>query len=433
MENMNLATRCREAIAQVAALKKELAMYQQKQSSLNGEYDGLKREIGVLRRQMVMNGSGNVGGGGNTATAASVASTIAAATSSNNSTEEKIMTQPRENAASPTTDLDRIMSLQKFGGTVRKQSSIEAAEKDKFDNSFSVIVSSNSKIPIAINAPSGSTASNTAAPNNDDEFDADIDMVDFFTKQSTVTNTSSVAASQSNTKSLHHHVRKAKSLTDDVMPDDNINGVGLGFSPERKKGVVGDSLLSSLDAFEASFASAFPEHPFSINDTTPKETKIGMTFDVPDFGDDPFFNNFKTPTPHAMVFDSTPISFDDMSAASSSSNKGKNKVKNRSALAPLSPQSMSAEIEQLDAMANNVIGGDASSRAARKVRNVKQPVSYAEPSTKSKLRRGDVIFPKVDAQTKYQQSNTDKTTAKVLKDLEQTSTSLPNIDLGKDP
>jgi hypothetical protein len=247
MENMNLATRCREAIAQVAALKKELAMYQQKQSSLNGEYDGLKREIGVLRRQMVMNGSGNVGGGGNTATAASVASTIAAATSSNNSTEEKIMTQPRENAASPTTDLDRIMSLQKFGGTVRKQSSIEAAEKDKFDNSSSVIVSSNSKIPIAINAPSGSTASNTAAPNNDDEFDADIDMVDFFTKQSTVTNTSSVAASQSNTKSLHHHVRKAKSLTDDVMPDDNINGVGLGFSPERKKGVVGDSLLSSLD------------------------------------------------------------------------------------------------------------------------------------------------------------------------------------------
>lgn len=114
-----------------------------------------------------------------------------------------------------------------------------------------------------------------------------------------------------------------------------------------------------------------------------------MTFDVPDFGDDPFFNNFKTPTPHAMVFDSTPISFDDMSAASSSSNKGKNKVKNRSALAPLSPQSMSAEIEQLDAMANNAIGGDsASSRAARKVRNVKQPVSYAEPSTKSKLRRG---------------------------------------------
>lgn len=155
------------------------------------------------------------------------------------------------------------------------------------------------------------------------------------------------------------------------------------------------ALLIKQTAFEASFASAFPEHPFSINDNTPKETKMDMTFDVPDFGDDPFFNNFKTPTPHAMVFDSTPISFDDMSAASSSSNKGKNKVKNRSALTPLSPQSMSAEIEHLDAMANImsdkggvVLGGDASSRATRKMRNVKQPVSYAEPSTKSKLRRG---------------------------------------------
>lgn len=261
MENMNLATRCREAIAQVAALKKELAMYQQKQSSLNGEYDGLKREIGVLRRQIVMNGSGNVvggvGGGGNAAAAAaSIATTSAAVSTSNNGTEEKITTQPRENAPSPTTDLDRIMSLQKFGGTVKKQSSIEpsisedSAEKDKFDNTSSVIVSTNSKIPIAITAPNASsTASNTAAaPNNDDEFDADIDMVDFFTKQSSVTNTSTTAAaSQSNTKSLHHHVRKAKSHTDDVMPEDNINGVGLGFSPEGKKGVVGDSLLSSLD------------------------------------------------------------------------------------------------------------------------------------------------------------------------------------------
>lgn len=46
----------------------------------------------------------------------------------------------------------------------------------------------------------------------------------------------------------------------------------------------------------------------------------------------------------------------------------------------------------------------------------------------------DVIFPKVDAQMKYQQStHTDKTTAKVLKDLEQTSTSLANVDIGKDP
>lgn len=148
-------------------------------------------------------------------------------------------------------------------------------------------------------------------------------------------------------------------------------------------------------AFEASFASAFPETSFSINDNTPKETKMDMTFDVPDFGDEPFFN-FKTPTPHHnMVFDSTPISFDDMSASSigsSSNNKGK-KMKNRSALAPLSPQSMSAEIEQLDAMMN--FGGDgdiSSSKTTRKMRNVKQPVSYAEPSTKSKLRRGVSFF-----------------------------------------
>ena len=164
---------------------------------------------------------------------------------------------------------------------------------------------------------------------------------------------------------------------------------------------------NDMAAFEASFASAFPETPFSINNDTPKESKIGqMTFDVPDFGDDPFFNNFKTNTNthHTMVFDSTtPISFDDMSA-SSSSNKGGSlsgigkKGKIRSALAPLSPQSMTAEIEQLDAAMANLSGGSDKSSGgsvgsdnrilSRKIRNVKQPVSYAEPSTKSKLRRG---------------------------------------------
>jgi len=34
------------------------------------------------------------------------------------------------------------------------------------------------------------------------------------------------------------------------------------------------------------------------------------------------------------------------------------------------------------------------------VRKVKQPVSYAEPSTKSKLRRGDVLFPKMESSDK---------------------------------
>lgn len=84
------------------------------------------------------------------------------------------------------------------------------------------------------------------------------------------------------------------------------------------------------------------------------------------------------------------------------SNKGKahkgSKSNHRSALAPLSPQSMSAEFEQLDAIANLAGGADgdgvsvtsssSGSRITRKIRNVKQPVSYKEPSTGSKLRRG---------------------------------------------
>jgi hypothetical protein len=162
----------------------------------------------------------------------------------------------------------------------------------------------------------------------------------------------------------------------------NLTNINVSASPKH----------THKTAFEASFASAFPETTFSINTEPPKKSKMNMTFDIPDFGDDPFFHNFKTPTPHAMVFDSTPISFDDMSVASSSSKGNSKKVKSRSALAPLSPQSMSAEIEQLDAMANlsgSDGGGDVSSnRTLRKIRNVKQPVSYAEPSTKSKLRRG---------------------------------------------
>jgi hypothetical protein len=269
MENMNLATRCREAIAQVAALKKELATYQQKQHSLSGEYDGLKREIGVLRRQMIHNNGKNNGhvvgnGVGNTAASAAAGATQNNVLPTSNSTDEKMIQPPpsRDYSSSPTTDLDRIMSLQKFGGTVvKKQSSISEAssvsedstEKDKFDNTSATntIVSSNSKIPIAITAPNNPSASSniSTAQSNDDEFDADIDMVDFFTKQSIGSGTAATtaAAQQPNTKSLHHHVRKVKSHTDDVMPEDNINGVGLGFSPEGKKGVVGDSLLSSLD------------------------------------------------------------------------------------------------------------------------------------------------------------------------------------------
>ena len=41
-------------------------------------------------------------------------------------------------------------------------------------------------------------------------------------------------------------------------------------------------------------------------------------------------------------------------------------------------------------------------------RKAKQPVSYAEPSTKSKLRRGDVLFPKVDAEKKNKLATSNK-------------------------
>lgn len=78
--------------------------------------------------------------------------------------------------------------------------------------------------------------------------------------------------------------------------------------------------------------------------------------------------------------------------------RGTNRSNHRSTLAPLSPQSMSAEIEQLDAIANLTGSNDkgdgssdsssSASKITRKIRNVKQPVSYAEPSTKAKLRRG---------------------------------------------
>ena len=81
----------------------------------------------------------------------------------------------------------------------------------------------------------------------------------------------------------------------------------------------------------------------------------------------------------------------------------------------LSPQSITAEIEQLDAIANLAssitsltVGASSSSATSTSNsipsrttlrssgRKVRQPASYAEPSTKSKLRRGDVLFPKVD-------------------------------------
>jgi hypothetical protein len=62
---------------------------------------------------------------------------------------------------------------------------------------------------------------------------------------------------------------------------------------------------------------------------------------------------------------------------------------------------MSAEIEQLDALASATEKADGGDRK-RSVRKVKTPLSYAEPSTKQKLRRGDVLFPKIDADRKME-------------------------------
>ena len=55
---------------------------------------------------------------------------------------------------------------------------------------------------------------------------------------------------------------------------------------------------------------------------------------------------------------------------------------------------ISEEIRKLDAIANGSLVRSKSSSTRR--RNVKQPISYAEPSLNSKLRRGDVFFPKTD-------------------------------------
>lgn len=44
MENMNLASRCREAIAQVAALKKEVHMYQKRHNEWQTQMQQLQRE-----------------------------------------------------------------------------------------------------------------------------------------------------------------------------------------------------------------------------------------------------------------------------------------------------------------------------------------------------------------------------------------------------
>lgn len=536
MENMNLASRCREAISQVVALKKEVLVYQKRES----EWGTLQKEVMQLRKTinktasssssspsnnatspknaLLSNGSANkkqtpiIGGGNNNA----------AGTSSNNNLENN------DRSDSPATDLDRIMSRQfrkqdksstnnsgsanknlTKGGestTTTKNSATKTTSPTAVgavaNKATNKLASANTKIPISMVSSKSKTTtterknstSSAASSQKDDEFDADIDMVDFFAKSQTLMNNNNTnnesSESPSPLGSSHlgsrkSYTRKPKS-TDDHMPSNVISVVSPTPGPGTANSATGkkspsDNLLSSLDAFEASFASAFPETSFSItsNITTPSSSghKLDMSFDVPEF--DPFFKspnnnklgdnnkdanisggkggnntgvksqtmqdlfpesamNFKSST--SPKFDSTlssssgmgftPIDKNKKGGAGVSSTTTSNKTfsgKKDDSSKPkrgvgntttLSPHTMSAEIEQLDAIANSTSsqnentanssssGVDATLSNARAglraVRKVKQPVSYAEPSTKSKLRRGDVLFPKVDASDKNQ-------------------------------
>lgn len=543
MENMNLASRCREAIAQVAALKKEIVMYQKRQS----EWGTLQREVMALRKQIDKN-----------------AAISSSSNNANNNTDENDQQELSSAASSPekggeeaSSDLDRIMSQhlrkQSKDGSIDDPSETAAegeknpsnssslgkkfqdlrvssatttatsSTKQKQQQSNTYLTSSNTKIPISVNSASSSTnnKSNNSSVPKDDEFDADIDMVDFFAKSQLQQTTTSSTALPNKSKGI--------GITDDRMPSDVVplpggasgspGAKGNSGSPNNKNDNVknkkssslggGDNLLmSSLDAFEASFASAFPETSFSITSSDPSKesmpAKLDMSFDVPDF--DPFFKsphkdnnsgslsgiggssknnnnasssggpmksqmmqdvfpesamtNFKTSTTSGiippklddiMTFDSNPMSsFAPMeknnegkttsgAATAKKGSKGKGSLNSNNNLGttneekssqkplrlgnrssqPLSPLSMSAEIEQLDVIANlassentkpssesnsasttptaSSTSGNSSGSGLRSTsRKVKQPISYAEPSTKSKLRRGDVLFPKVD-------------------------------------
>lgn len=72
--------------------------------------------------------------------------------------------------------------------------------------------------------------------------------------------------------------------------------------------------------------------------------------------------------------------------------------------------SISDEIRKLDAIAN----GSSTPRESR--RSVKQPISYAEPTLNSKLRRGDVFFPKKNGAENNRGDEIDAEIENTLKD-----------------
>merc|ERR1719253_635303 len=510
MENMNLASRCREAISQVATLKKELSVYQKRQS----EWGTLQREVMLLRKQI---NKSALSVAADAATTISLTQNAVEAAPGGLDDRDQVLRPsslpPRSTDAEggacaasdthgdiPTTDLDRIMAhrfLQRSddvavpltgdgtGASGIAMGSVDGAGKDGDEKqvvtdascrslfnghtnekpfSANTVIGNPTK-GSTLNANNKPTSSNSKVlinvnpSQNEDEFDADLDMVDFFAKSHLGLVEDSLSASTSASTELisslsepsrlgnhTNHASKLKVSTDDHMPGDVVSPPHTGHSPphnDKTPSLLGDNLLSSLDAFEASFASAFPETSFSITSEAPlSSAKLDMSFDVPDF--DPFFQSpsrreastavgtasagggksnvarghgrdpfpdvavhFCASPPANTVFDATtPVVLGPAPGPSRSAAR-----EERSALrprgqpphprpAPLSPHSMSAESAQLDVLARlapMTSGAAPPTRAPRAARKVKQPASYAEPSTKSKLRRGDVHFQKVDA------------------------------------
>jgi hypothetical protein len=200
-------------------------------------------------------------------------------------------------ASSSTSANNATSSSKRSNTTTTTSSGTDGASNNSSNN----ISSANTKIPISVTTSS-------ATQNDDDEFDAEIDMVGFFAKSSQTKLGASSSASANNSSSsdssgadsvppsskhsrshITHKLKKTE--TDDHMPEELVGSADL-LSPSNKSSSeknVGDNLLSSLDAFEASFASAFPETSFSIKSEVPSTTQLDMSFDVPVF--DPFFKS----------------------------------------------------------------------------------------------------------------------------------------------